>query len=139
MIFSYGKSLSKQQSSLVSSSDFKKISFIFFTFLGILNDMVKAMGPKKPANNIVICTETFFKTWDNMEPQRGFIEIVVFCLMLAMYLLMLPPLYLKRRSNESQDNHTLRKIPRSLESLLLNFGFLVISLSCSLLFAIMNG
>ena len=110
--------------------------------LGTQMNVIKVFGPNKPALNIIICTEMYNKNWDYLEPQKGQVEIAIFGFMFATYLILLIPLYLKRKANEKVDKQSNKiqkyKIPKSLESLILNFGFVGLTTIAHGIFAIMN-
>lgn len=58
------------------------------------------------------------------------------------YIVMLVPLYIKRKENERKDteagHRTKKVVPKSLESLLVNFGMVGVGLFSQSLFVIMN-
>ena len=59
------------------------------------------------------------------QPWELFISSLVFFI----YLILLIPLYLKRRKNEQQDQPNQEaQIPKSLESLLMNFGIITLNI-----------
>lgn len=96
----------------------------------------KVIGSQRPLFNIIICTEEYYKNWDLLESQNNQAEILILGVGFISYIVMLVPLYLKRKKNESKDvkTSTLRRaVPKSLESLLLNLGFVgLLGLSQSL-------
>ena len=104
--------------------------------------MVKILDPHKPALNIIICTEEYYQSWDHLEPQKGLGEMIFIGVIFVTYIVMLVPLYKKRKENERKDaeaSHRTRKaVPKSLESLLVNLGMVGLGLFIQSLFIIMN-
>ena len=104
--------------------------------------MVKIYGPNKPALNIIICIEEYHPSWDHLEPLKNQGELVIFGTMFITYIVMLVPLYIKRKRNEKKDAvlavQNRRAVPKSLESLLLNFAFIGLTLFSQSLFVKMN-
>ena len=67
------------------------------------------------------------------------IEVFITSFLLLVYLVLLVPLYIKRRKNEQQDQPiNFNQIPKSLESLLMNFGIITTSLLMWIVFFFMN-
>ena len=78
---------------------------------------------------------------DNLGQKLGWLPIEVFItsFLLLVYLVLLIPLYIKRRKNEQQDLPiNFNQIPKSLESLLMNFGIITTSLLMWILLYFMN-
>ena len=78
---------------------------------------------------------------DNLGQKLGWLPIEVFItsFLLLVYLVLLIPLYIKRRKNEQQDQPiNFNQIPKSLESLLMNFGIITTSLLMWILVYFMN-
>ena len=72
------------------------------------------------------------------QPSALGISSIVFLI----YLILLIPLYLKRRSNEKHDQpnqfYGFRQIPKSLESLLMNFGMITLNVLVWITLDLMN-
>jgi hypothetical protein len=68
------------------------------------------------------------------------IEAFIISFLLLVYLVLLVPLYIRRQKNEQQDQpFRFNRIPKSLESLLMNFGIITTySLLMWILFYFMN-
>ena len=88
-----------------------------------------------------ICCQTYYKSMDNLgqkflnQPVEVFISLFLF----LVYLILLVPLYIKRRKNEQQDQPpNLNQTPKSLESLLMNFGIITISILLWIVLYVMN-
>ena len=77
---------------------------------------------------------------DNLGQKLGWLPIEVFItsFLLLVYLVLLIPLYIKRRKNEQQDQPNLNQLPKSLESLLMNFGIILVCILVWILLYIMN-
>ena len=115
----------------------------FFAFTGIVFYVVKSAGNVKPALNVIICTETYYRSWDDLEAQKGQGEILFLGSMFFIYLGLIFPLYQKRKQNEKKDKELSKstsrhRIPKSLESLFLNFLFVVLGMVAHGIFFIMN-
>ena len=68
------------------------------------------------------------------------VEVFITSFLLLVYLVLLVPLYIKRRKNEQQDQPiNFNQIPKSLESLLMNFGIIMTSPLMWIIFYYMNG
>ena len=66
-------------------------------------------------------------------------ELFISSLVFFIYLILLTPLYLKRRKNEQQDQPNQEaQIPKSLESLLMNFGIITLNIVVWLTLYFMN-
>ena len=69
------------------------------------------------------------------QPMEVFLQSFLF----LAYLILLVPLYIKRRKNEQQDQPpNFKQTPKSLESLLMNFGIITISILLWVVLYIMN-
>ena len=69
------------------------------------------------------------------QPIEAFITTFLF----LVYLVLLVPLYIRRQKNEQQDQpFRFDRIPKKLESLLMNFGIITYSLLMWILFYFMN-
>ena len=89
----------------------------------------------------IVCCQTYYASMDNLGQKLGWLPIEVFItsFLLLVYLVLLIPLYIKRRKNEQQDQPiNFNQIPKSLESLLMNFGIITTSLLMWILLYFMN-
>ena len=102
---------------------------------------------KDPKLNVVyhlsqiICCQTYYASMDNLGQKflNQPVEVFITSFLLLVYLVLLIPLYIKRRKNEQQDQPiNFNQIPKSLESLLMNFGIITTSLLMWILFYVMN-
>ena len=67
------------------------------------------------------------------------VEVFLSSLAFFIYLILLIPLYLKRRKNEQQDQpNQVGQLPKSLESLLMNFGIITVNILVWLTLYLMN-
>ena len=67
------------------------------------------------------------------------VEVFIQSFLFLVYLILLVPLYIKRRKNEQQDQPAnFKQTPKSLESLLMNFGIITISILLWIVLYIMN-
>ena len=66
------------------------------------------------------------------------VEVLIASFLFLVYLILLVPLYIKRRKNEQQDQPNPNQLPRSLESLLMNFGIIMVCVLAWILLYIMN-
>ena len=88
-----------------------------------------------------ICSQTYYSRMDNLGQKflNQPIEVFINSLLFLVYLILLVPLYIKRRKNEQQDQPpNLNQTPKSLESLLMNFGIITISILLWIVLYIMN-
>lgn len=84
----------------------------------------------------IICSQTYYESMDNLGQKFNQpIEVFITSFLLLIYLILLIPLYIKRRKNEQQDQPiNFNQIPKSLESLLINLGIITTSLLMWILF-----
>ena len=89
----------------------------------------------------IICCQTYYASMDNLDQKflDQPVEVFITSFLLLVYLILLVPLYIKRRKNEQQDQPiNFNQIPKSLESLLMNFGIITTSLLMWILLYVMN-
>ena len=88
-----------------------------------------------------ICCQTYYNSMDNLGQKfrNQPIEVFIQSFLFLVYLILLIPLYIKRRKNEQQDQPpNFKQTPKSLESLLMNFGIITISILLWIVLYIMN-
>ena len=89
----------------------------------------------------IICCQTYYASMDDLDQKflDQPVEVFITSFLLLVYLILLVPLYIKRRKNEQQDQPiNFNQIPKSLESLLMNFGIITTSLLMWILLYVMN-
>ena len=88
-----------------------------------------------------ICCRTYYSSMDNLGQKfrNQPIEVFIQSFLFLVYLILLIPLYIKRRKNENQDHPpNFKQTPKSLESLLMNFGIIMVCVLAWILLYIMN-
>ena len=87
-----------------------------------------------------ICSRTYYSSMDNLGQKWSNppVEVLITSFLFLVYLILLVPLYIKRRKNEQQDQPNLNQLPKSLESLLMNFGIIMVCILAWILLYIMN-
>ena len=87
-----------------------------------------------------ICCRTYNSSMDNLGQKWSNqpVEVLITSFLFLVYLILLVPIYIKRRQNEQQDQPNLNQLPKSLESLLMNFGIIMVCILVWILLYIMN-
>ena len=95
---------------------------------------------KKDHLSQTICCQTYYSSMDNLGQKWSNqpVEVLITSFLFLVYLILLVPLYIKRRKNEQQDQPNLNQLPKSLESLLMNFGIIMVCILAWILLYIMN-
>ena len=95
---------------------------------------------KKYHPSQTICCQNYYSSMDNLDQKWSNqpVEVLITSFLFLVYLILLVPLYIKRRKNEQQDQPNPNQLPKSLESLLMNFGIILVCILVWILLYFMN-
>ena len=92
----------------------------------------------------IICSQKYYRNMDDLGPKflGKPLALGISSIIFIIYLILLIPLYLKRRSNEKHDQPKqfmgFHHIPKSLESLFMNFGIISLNVLVWITLDLMN-